>query len=213
MEWEVRQFIKGTDGFAGAFAECLCGSPNLYQVGGRKPWNSINFVCALDGFTLADLVMCNDEHNLANGEDNNDGGNHNNSWNCGQVNFNSDYEEGEFTSISVKKLRKRQMRNFFLCLMVSQELVEKLSKGELPKNDYPCMNDPSPTFHGSSGPASNSTNPTSAPHSMRQRRATWARPRASDDGCSSISLFSLAAEKEKIMSRQTNHSSTLELIF
>ncbi|XP_052198933.1 isoamylase 1, chloroplastic [Diospyros lotus] len=108
----VRQFIKGTDGFAGAFAECLCGSPNLYQEGGRKPWNSINFICAHDGFTLADLVMYNNKHNLANGEDNNDGENHNNSWNCGQ--------EGEFVSISVEKLRKRQMQNFFLCLMVSQ---------------------------------------------------------------------------------------------
>lgn len=108
----VRQFIKGTDGFSGAFAECLCGSPNLYQEGERKPWNSINFVCAHDGFTLADLVTYNNKHNMANGEDNKDGENHNNSWNCGQ--------EGEFAGISVKKLRKRQMRNFFLCLMVSQ---------------------------------------------------------------------------------------------
>lgn len=81
----MRQFIKGTDGFAGAFAECLCGSPNLYQGGGRKPWNSVNFVCAHDGFTLADLVTYNNKHNLPNGEDNNDGENHNNSWNCGQV--------------------------------------------------------------------------------------------------------------------------------
>ncbi|XP_010558314.1 PREDICTED: isoamylase 1, chloroplastic [Tarenaya hassleriana] len=108
----VRQFIKGTDGFSGAFGECLCGSPNLYQEGGRKPWNSINFICAHDGFTLADLVTYNNKHNLANGENNNDGENHNYSWNCG--------EEGEFASISVKKLRKRQMRNFFVCLMVSQ---------------------------------------------------------------------------------------------
>lgn len=108
----VRLFIKGTDGFAGAFAECLCGSPNLYQGGGRKPWHSINFVCAHDGFTLADLVTYNNKNNLSNGEDNNDGENHNNSWNCGQ--------EGEFVSTSVKKLRKRQMRNFCLSLMVSQ---------------------------------------------------------------------------------------------
>ncbi|KAI3875604.1 hypothetical protein MKX03_001555 [Papaver bracteatum] len=107
----VRQFIKGTDGLSGAFAECLCGSPNLYQQG-RKPWNSINFVCAHDGFTLGDLVTYNEKHNQANGEDNNDGENHNNSWNCGQ--------EGEFVRLPVKKLRKRQMRNFFLCLMVSQ---------------------------------------------------------------------------------------------
>ncbi|KFK36885.1 hypothetical protein AALP_AA4G184500 [Arabis alpina] len=107
----VRQFIKGTDGFSGAFAECLCGSPNLYQ-GGRKPWHSINFVCAHDGFTLADLVTYNNKTNLANGEENNDGENHNCSWNCG--------EEGDFASISVKRLRKRQMRNFFVSLMVSQ---------------------------------------------------------------------------------------------
>ncbi|XP_068636554.1 isoamylase 1, chloroplastic isoform X2 [Aristolochia californica] len=107
----VRQFIKGMDGFSGAFARCLCGSPNLYQEG-RKPWNSINFICAHDGFTLADLVTYNSKHNLSNGENNNDGENHNNSWNCGQ--------EGEFASLLVKRLRKRQMRNFFLCLMVSQ---------------------------------------------------------------------------------------------
>ncbi|KAG6627799.1 hypothetical protein I3843_15G132000 [Carya illinoinensis] len=117
----VRQFIKGTDAFSGAFAQCLCGSPNLYQEGGRKPWNSVNFVCAHDGFTLADLVTYNNKHNLSNGEDNNDGENHNNSWNCGQ--------EGEFASISVKKLRKRQMRNFFVCLMVSQG-VPMISMGD-----------------------------------------------------------------------------------
>ncbi|KAG4391629.1 hypothetical protein GLYMA_05G221851v4 [Glycine max] len=80
--------------------------------GGRKPWHSINFICAHDGFTLADLVTYNNKNNLSNGEDNNDGENHNNSWNCGQ--------EGEFVSTSVKKLRKPQMRNFFLSLMVSQ---------------------------------------------------------------------------------------------
>lgn len=59
----------------------------MNQEGGRKPWNSINFVCAHDGFTLADLVTYNNKNNLANGEDNNDGENHNNSWNCGQVKF------------------------------------------------------------------------------------------------------------------------------
>nr|KAJ0228166.1 hypothetical protein LSAT_V11C100035210 [Lactuca sativa] len=108
----VRQFIKGTDGSSGAFAECLCGSPNLYQEGGRIPRNNVNFICAHDGFTLADLVMYNHKHNLANGEDNKDGESHNNRWNCRQ--------EGEFVSISVKRLRKRQRRTFFLCLMVSQ---------------------------------------------------------------------------------------------
>lgn len=57
----------------------------MKQEGGRKPWNSINFICAHDGFTLADLVTYNKKHNSANGEDNNDGESHNNSWNCGQV--------------------------------------------------------------------------------------------------------------------------------
>ncbi|KAI7987219.1 hypothetical protein LOK49_LG13G00117 [Camellia lanceoleosa] len=110
----VRQYIKGTDGFAGAFAECLCGSPNLYQLGRWKETVEQYQFCVhiTMAFSLADLVMYNNKHNLANGEDNNDGENHNNSWNCGQ--------EGEFASIPVKKLRKRQMRNFFLCLMVSQ---------------------------------------------------------------------------------------------
>ncbi|CAI0387969.1 unnamed protein product [Linum tenue] len=124
----VRQFIKGTDGFSGAFAECLCGSPNLYQAGGRKPWNSINFVCAHDGFSLADLVTYTNKHNLANGENNNDGENHNNSWNCGQ--------EGEFASIFVKKLRKRQMRNFFLCLMVSQINYFRWDKKDEASSDF-----------------------------------------------------------------------------
>ncbi|KAH1251634.1 Isoamylase 1, chloroplastic [Glycine max] len=130
----VRQFIKGTDGFAGAFAECLCGSPNLYQGylpshgGGRKPWHSINFICAHDGFTLADLVTYNNKNNLSNGEDNNDGENHNNSWNCGQ--------EGEFVSTSVKKLRKPQMRNFFLCLMVSQLNYFRWDKKEESSSDF-----------------------------------------------------------------------------
>ncbi|XP_020110390.1 isoamylase 1, chloroplastic isoform X3 [Ananas comosus] len=82
------------------------------QEGGRKPWHSINFVCAHDGFTLADLVTYNNKYNLSNGEDNRDGENHNLSWNCG--------EEGEFASITVRRLRRRQMRNFFVCLLVSQ---------------------------------------------------------------------------------------------
>lgn len=113
----MRLFIKGTDGVVGSFAQCLCGSPNLYQAlslspivvyyfqsflfqesdhchssqegcvqeGGRKPWHSINFVTAHDGFSLADLVSYNRKHNIANGEGDNDGESHNNSWNCGEV--------------------------------------------------------------------------------------------------------------------------------
>lgn len=70
--------------------------------------------------------------------------------------------------------------------IVVQELVEKLNKGELPKNDYPCMNDPSPSFHGTpSHPSSTRTGEAHLAHSVRSRRtATWARPRNSDDGYS-----------------------------
>lgn len=64
---------------------CVLDIISFAQGGGRKPWNSINFVCAHDGFTLADLVTYNNKHNMPNGEDNNDGESHNNSWNCGQV--------------------------------------------------------------------------------------------------------------------------------
>jgi syntaxin-binding protein 1 len=69
------------------------------------------------------------------------------------------------------------------CLPVLQELIEKLSKGELPKEEYNCMNDPSPSAHGL--PTSSSVR-TSPAHSMRSRRTggTWARPRGSDDGYS-----------------------------
>lgn len=108
----VRQFIKGTDGVAGAFAHCLCGSPQLYQKGGRRPWHSVNFVTAHDGFSLADVVSYNKKHNTANGEANSDGETHNNSWNCG--------EEGELVNRRVQALRQRQMRNLMLALTVSQ---------------------------------------------------------------------------------------------
>jgi isoamylase len=108
----VRLFVKGTDGTVGSFAECLCGSPHLYKEGGRKPWHSINFVTAHDGFSLADLVSYNQKHNMGNGEGNHDGENHNNSWNCG--------EEGELVSVWVQRLRQRQLRNFVVALMVSQ---------------------------------------------------------------------------------------------
>ncbi|XP_057511196.1 SNARE-interacting protein KEULE-like [Actinidia eriantha] len=83
-----------------------------------------------------------------------------------------------------------------------EELLEKLGKGELPKNDYPCMNDPSPTFHGSSRTASAQVSQAPAPHSMRQRRATWARPRGSDDGYSSDSILRHASSDFKKMGQR-----------
>eukprot|EP00898_Chlorokybus_atmophyticus_P007078 jgi/Chlat1/7371/Chrsp6S07412 len=108
----VRNFVKGTDGVAGEFAARLCGSPDLYQESGGRPRSSINFITAHDGFSLYDLVSYNDKHNLSNGENNMDGENHNLSWNCGA--------EGEFVPDKVQRLRRRQMRNFVVAMMISQ---------------------------------------------------------------------------------------------
>ncbi|KAJ0024098.1 hypothetical protein Pint_08390 [Pistacia integerrima] len=92
---------------------CICLSILLIiQVNNRKPYHSINFIIAHDGFTLYDLVSYNNKHNEANGENGNDGSNDNFSWNCGF--------EGETSDASIKALRSRQMKNFHLTLMVSQ---------------------------------------------------------------------------------------------
>ena len=112
----ARQFIKGTDGFAGEFAERLCGSPALYASGGRAPRHSINFVTAHDGFSLADLVSYNRKRNDANGEDNRDGEEHNLSWNCGA----GEGDDGDAAGPAVRALRRRQMRNLLAALFLAQ---------------------------------------------------------------------------------------------
>ncbi len=106
----VRSFIKGTPHSQSTFSMRICGSQDLYS--NRKPYSSINFITSHDGFTLADLVSYNTKHNLSNGEDNRDGTNDNESWNCGV--------EGETTDEEMILLRERQMRNFHLALIVSQ---------------------------------------------------------------------------------------------
>ena len=79
----VRSFWKGDEGKIGELAYRLTGSPDLYQHSGRRPYASINFITAHDGFTLNDLVSYNEKHNEANGEENRDGDNNNHSWNHG----------------------------------------------------------------------------------------------------------------------------------
>ena len=108
----VRRFWKGDAGQMGSMAYRLTGSPDLYERGGRHPYASINFVTAHDGFTLADLVSYNEKHNEANGEDNRDGTNDNESWNCGV--------EGPTEDLAIRVLRGRQMRNLMATLMLSQ---------------------------------------------------------------------------------------------
>ncbi|KAK3030189.1 hypothetical protein RJ639_039666 [Escallonia herrerae] len=109
---DVRLFIKGDIGMKGSFATRVAGSADLYKVNKRKPYHSVNFVIAHDGFTLYDLVSYNVKHNDANGEGGNDGSNDNLSWNCGY--------EGETGDTTIKGLRSRQMKNFHLALMISQ---------------------------------------------------------------------------------------------
>jgi glycogen operon protein len=108
----VRSFWKGDEGRIGEMGYRLTGSPDLYQQNGRRPYASINFVTAHDGFTLNDLVSYNEKHNEANGDGNNDGDNNNLSWNCGV--------EGPTDDPQINALRERQRRNFLTTLFLSQ---------------------------------------------------------------------------------------------
>jgi isoamylase len=108
----VRRFWKGDAGTLSDFAYRLTGSSDLYQTDGRKPYASINFITAHDGFTLCDLVSYNDKHNEANGDNNTDGESHNNSWNMGV--------EGPTDDPAINNLRERQIRNFLATLLLSQ---------------------------------------------------------------------------------------------
>jgi isoamylase len=107
----VRRFWRGDGGVVSELATRLSGSSDLYEQSGRRPYASINFITAHDGFTLADLVSYNEKHNDANGEHNADGENHNLSWNCGV--------EGPTTDRRVLELRDRQRRNIMATLMLS----------------------------------------------------------------------------------------------
>ncbi len=107
----VRRFWRGDGGVVSELATRLSGSSDLYEQSGRRPYASINFITAHDGFTLADLVSYNTKHNEANGEQNADGENHNLSWNCGV--------EGPTTDRRVLELRERQRRNQIATLLLS----------------------------------------------------------------------------------------------
>jgi glycogen operon protein len=117
----VRRFWRGDGGLVGELAYRLTGSSDLYERSGRRPYASINFVTAHDGFTLRDLVSYNEKKNEANGENNNDGHNDNLSWNCG--------EEGPTSDPAVLTLRARQQRNLLATLLLSQG-VPMLSAGD-----------------------------------------------------------------------------------
>ena len=117
----IRRFWRGDAGQMAELGYRLTGSSDLYEWDGRSPYASINFVTCHDGFTLEDLVSCNDKHNEANGEENCDGSDLNLSWNCG--------EEGATDNRDVIELRERQKRNFLSTLILSQG-VPMLNAGD-----------------------------------------------------------------------------------
>ena len=118
----VRRFWKGDGGQVSELATRLTGSSDLFESHGRRPWASVNFVTAHDGFTLADLVSYNDKHNEANGEDNRDGHSHNNSWNCGV--------EGPTDDAEIRRLRLKQRCNLIGTLLLSQGMPMLLAGDE-----------------------------------------------------------------------------------
>lgn len=108
----ARSFWKGDEGMLAEFATRFTGSADLFDRRGRRPWSSVNFITAHDGFTLHDLVSYNDKHNSANGEDNQDGSNHDGSCNHGA--------EGETDDAAINALRERQMKNLLATLLLAQ---------------------------------------------------------------------------------------------
>ncbi|HEX3945328.1 MAG TPA: glycogen debranching protein GlgX [Rhizomicrobium sp.] len=123
---------------ASALAARLSASAEIFNREGRKPWASVNFVTAHDGFTLNDLVSYNEKHNEANGEDNNDGNSNTRSWNCGA--------EGPTDDPAINQLRARQMRNFLAMLLLSQGTPMLLAGDEFARtqggnNNAYCQDD------------------------------------------------------------------------
>jgi glycogen operon protein len=108
----MRSFWRGDEGLISEIGYRLTGSPDLYQHDGRRPYASVNFITAHDGFTLNDLVSYNDKHNEANGDENCDGEGHNRSWNCGA--------EGPTDDPKINNLRRQQRRNFLTILFLSE---------------------------------------------------------------------------------------------
>jgi glycogen operon protein len=140
----VRRYWKSDDGQLSDLAYRLTGSSDLYQPDGRRPYASINFVTAHDGFTLNDLVSYNEKHNAANGEDNRDGTNDNYSWNMGV--------EGPTDDAAINELRERQKRNFLATLLLSQGVPmicggDEISRTQNGNNNAYCQDNPTAWYN------------------------------------------------------------------
>ncbi|HSV29790.1 MAG TPA: glycogen debranching protein GlgX [Candidatus Omnitrophota bacterium] len=119
----VRRYWKGDGGLVPELASRVTGSADIFGHRGRRPWASVNFITAHDGFTLKDLVSFNEKHNEANQENNQDGANDNDSWNCGA--------EGEADDSAILALRARQQRNLLATLLLSQGTPMLLAGDEM----------------------------------------------------------------------------------
>jgi glycogen operon protein len=119
----ARRYWKGEPGHITELATRITGSADMLAHAGRRPSASVNLVTAHDGFTLHDLVSYNEKHNEANGEDNRDGINENDSWNCGV--------EGPTDDPEIVALRNRQKRNLLATLLLSQGVPQLLAGDEL----------------------------------------------------------------------------------
>jgi isoamylase len=119
----VRRYWKGEGGMLGELASRVAGSSDLYQHTGRSPHASLNFITAHDGFGLRDLVSYERKHNEANGEENRDGSDQNDSWNCGH--------EGPTDDLAIRRLRAQQQRNLLATLLLSQGVPMLLAGDEL----------------------------------------------------------------------------------
>jgi isoamylase len=141
---DVRRFWKGDSHTCWVMGQRLSGSPDLFHPSAVHPGKCITFLTAHDGFTLADLVSFNIKHNLANGEGDRDGDNHNNSWNHGV--------EGPSTDHAVVALRERQLRNMLSTLMLSHGVPMLLMGDEVRRsqggnNNTWCQNNPLGWMH------------------------------------------------------------------
>ncbi|TVQ34724.1 MAG: glycogen debranching enzyme GlgX [Geminicoccaceae bacterium] len=119
----VRAFWRGDERVTPEFASRFLGSADIFDRRGRRPWSTVNFVTAHDGFTLADLVTYSHKRNHVNGEGNRDGHDHNLSWNCGI--------EGPTQDPAIRSLRARQKRNLMATLLLAQGTPMLLSGDEI----------------------------------------------------------------------------------
>jgi len=109
---DIRKFVKGDKGVVKKLASRILGSPDIYPDPNREPNRSIHFITCHDGFTMNDLVSYDKKHNEANLEDNQDGSDYNDSWNCGI--------EGPSDDLTIEQLRVKQIKNFYSLIFFSQ---------------------------------------------------------------------------------------------